>query len=221
MPARKTPAVEKKTPKKSSPKKSSPRKISNKKNSTKSLKKPESAVDLKSLNKKTVQITQKKRDDSNDAKYVTVVSTGWTTPKLYVKKCYLFTPCFFKGSSVPRYKLICDIDSNIKDHRTYISRLEDIAKKHGVRRLGYEDGSGALCQIFQTKDRPLVYITTDDKEDPVLVDLANDLPEDTPCQITFDIRLYENKMIKEPMFNFVPTQIIFYLDPNEHEIGEI
>ena len=158
---------------------------------------------------------------SEKNEYVNIVEKSLTTPIVPLKYCYLCKPFFYPGSHVPRYSVSLLFDKNIKDQKTFLTKLEALATKNKVETLGYLTDSGLILIKFQTKDPIKTYAIEFGKKVAKEIDLQHDLPEGFKVSVNFELNTYLNKKTGKNGFNFCPSKVTFHLDAESQAAVEV
>lgn len=149
---------------------------------------------------------------------LTTISAGCKTPLLEIKFCNLLNPYYFKNSpNVPRYSVTCVVDPD--EHQKFMSDTQAIEKNEGVPAIMKEElvsiddvacFSGKLLVKFQGKDIIPVY-KVDEKNNPVRLELEDELERGEFVVVIYDILRYTNKNsdIKHGI-SFKPTAVFYY-----------
>jgi hypothetical protein len=157
---------------------------------------------------------------------ISTISSGCKTPMISVKFCNLLNPFYYPNSpTVPRYSITCVVNPN--EHKEFLEGLQAIeanekvdsiikfdSEKKGTERLT----TGNLLIKFQSKEKILIYVQTNSKKEPDLIELEDELARGEKVIVLYDILRYTKKYSAnvEHGLSFKPTSIFYY---PENQIG--
>jgi hypothetical protein len=151
---------------------------------------------------------------------ISTISSGCKTPLLSVKFCNLLNPFYYPNSpTVPRYSITCIVIPS--EHKEFLAglqaieineKVDSIIKLDSEKKGGERLTTGNFLIKFQSKDTIPVYVQMNEKSEPDLIELEDELARGEKVIVTYDILRYTKKhsATVEHGLSFKPTSIIYY-----------
>lgn len=151
---------------------------------------------------------------------ITTISSGCRTPILDVKFSTLVKPFYYPNSpNIPRYSISCAADPEI--HTEFLKgiqaiekfeKVESIIKNETIKVEGAHQTTGKVLIKFQSKDLIPVYSQQNEGDEPVMMELEDELARGEKVMIIYDILRYtkKNTMTVEHGLSFRPSCIYLY-----------
>lgn len=151
---------------------------------------------------------------------LSVLSTKCKTPVLDVKFCSLVNPYYYPNSqTIPRRSITCVVDPEL--HKEFLKGIQTIEKNEKVDSVLKNDTvkegkehitTGKILIKFQSKDVIPVYSVVNEKDEPQLIQLEDELAKGEKVVVVFDILRYtkKNSVKVEHALSFKPSSIYIY-----------
>lgn len=167
--------------------------------------------------KKILSIKKKKgKLSSTNDNLITILETH-ESPKFKAKYLSLVKPIFFAGSSVPRFRVIANLDPKEKEVKKYFEELEKIASNEKVETICKVTEEGINVVLYQGRDKPEIFVKINGKKEAV--ELEHDLPNNILCSVVYELRKYKHPTKNHFSFTFPPKEVIFY--PSKKDLKDL
>lgn len=157
-----------------------------------------------------------KKDGGNSvepkSEYVTTLREKLETPIAPLSYCALVKLAYFQRSSVGRSKVVLSFNPvENHEHIAFLKELEKIADEEGVGTVGRMKSEKEIAITFQAREKPKIFTILDDGTQ-FETELEEDLPNEIPTRVEFELRKYFDRFQKCSAFSFKPLKIFFHLN---------